>query len=97
MELISFYYKRNPAGQARATQGRIWKTKKEGLAEGCTTKGSKEGSGAKVVKLFVSISYNKEVIACDPYEKRDGPYFQGYVRRTFPGLLKKAKKGRSML
>ena len=86
----------NLAGQARAPQGRISR-KKEGLSERCIAKGSKEGSGGKVVKLFVSISYNKGVIACDPYEKLDGPYFEGYVRRTFPGLFKKAKKGKSML
>ena len=40
---VSFYDKRNPAGQAKAPQGRIWRTKKEGLAEGCTAKGKKRG------------------------------------------------------
>ena len=42
------------------------KTKKEGLAEGCTAKGKKEGSGGRVLKLFVAIRYNKGVIACHP-------------------------------
>ena len=56
---VSFYYKRNPAGQAKAPQGPIWRTKKECLAEGCTAKGKKEGSGGRVFKLFVAISYNK--------------------------------------
>jgi len=64
---VSFYYKWNPAGQARAPQGRIWRAKLEGLAFGCTARGRKEGSGGKVVKLFVSISHNKGVIVCDPY------------------------------
>ena len=45
---VSFYYKRNPAGQAKALQGPIWRTKKECLAEGCTAKGKKEGSGGRV-------------------------------------------------
>ena len=63
---VIFYDKRNPAGQAKAPQGRIWKTKKEGLAEGCTAKGKKEGSGGRVLKLFVAIRYNKGVIACHP-------------------------------
>ena len=29
---VSFYYKRNPVGQEEAPQGRIWRTKKEGVA-----------------------------------------------------------------
>ena len=65
---VSFYYKRNPAGQAIAPQGRMWRTKKEGWAEGCTVKGKKEGSGGRVLELLVAISYNKVVIACHPYE-----------------------------
>ena len=65
---VSLYDKRNPAGQAKALQGRVWRTKKEGLAEGCTVKGKKEGSSGRVLKLFVAISYNKAVIACHPHE-----------------------------
>ena len=61
---VSLYDQRNPERQAKAPQGRIWKTKKEGLAEGCTAKGKKEGSGGRVLKLFVAIRYNKGVIAC---------------------------------
>jgi len=53
---VSFYYKRNPVSQARAPQGKIWRKKDEGLALGCTAKGKKEGTGGKVVRLFVSIS-----------------------------------------
>ena len=66
LDRVSFYDKRNPEGQAKAPQGRIWKTKREGLAEGCTAKGKKEGSGGRVLKLFVAIRYNKGVIACHP-------------------------------
>ena len=73
---VSFYYKRNPAGQARAPKGRVWRKISEGLAQGCTAKGRKEGSGGKVLKLFVSISYNKGVIACHPYEKLDGAFLK---------------------
>ena len=36
---------------------------------GCTAKGKKEGSGGKMVKLIVAISYNKGVIDCEQYEK----------------------------
>ena len=76
---VSFYDKRNPAGQAKAPQGRIWRTKKKGLAEGCTAKGKKEGSGGRVLKLFVAISYNKGVIAGHAYEKVDGQFFENFV------------------
>ena len=94
---VSFYYKRNPAGQARAPQGRIWRTKREGLAEGCTAKGKKEGSGGKVVKVFVSISYNKGVIACDAYETLNGKVFEDYVKNRFPTLFQRADKAPSRL
>ena len=94
---VSFYYKRNPAGQARAPQGRIWRSNHEGLAFGCTARGRKEGSGGKVVKLFVTISHNKGVIGCDPYDKLDGPFFEKYVREQFPKLFGKANKTGSRL
>ena len=94
---MSFYYKRNPAGQARAPKARIWRTTKEGLALGCTAKGKKEGTGGRVLRLLVPISYQKGVIACDPYEKLDGPFFEKYVKDNFQGLFEKADKGLSKL
>ena len=94
---MSFYDKRNPAGQAKAPQGRIWRTKKEGLAEGCTAKGKKGGSGGRVLKLFVAISYNKGVIACLPYEKLDGQFFENFVKANFASFFRKADKGPSRL
>ena len=94
---VSFYDKRNPAGQAKAPQGRIWRTKKKGLAEGCTAKGKKEGSGGRVLKLFVAIRYNKGVIACHPYEKLDGQFFENFVKANFASFFRKADKGLSRL
>ena len=41
--------------------------KSEGLAHGCITKGQKEGTGGKVLRLLVAISYDKGVICCEPY------------------------------
>ena len=35
-------------------------------------KGSHTGSGGKVVKMFVAISYGKGVTFCEQYEKCDG-------------------------
>jgi hypothetical protein len=61
---VSFYYKKKPADQARAPHGRVWRQKSEGLKQGCTAKGSKEGSGGKVLNLLVAISYGKGVIDC---------------------------------
>ena len=49
---VSFYFKTNPADQARTPRGRIWRKPNEGLDIGCTAKGHKEGSGGKVVKLL---------------------------------------------
>ena len=40
-----------------------------GLAPGCIAKGHKEGTGGKVLRLMVAISYNKGAICCEPYEK----------------------------
>ena len=94
---MSFYDKRKPAGQAKAPQGRIWRTKKEGLAEGCTAKEKKGGSGGRVLKLFVAVSYNKGVIACHPYEKLDGQFFENLVKANFASFLGKADKGPSRL
>ena len=92
---MSFYDKRNPEGQAKAPQGRIWKTKREGLAEGCTAKGKKEGSGGRVLKLFVAIRYNKGVIVCHPYEKLDGQFFENFFKDNFASFFRKADKGLS--
>ena len=41
---VSFYYKTNPADQAKAPHSGIWRKKSEGLMQGCTAKGSKVGS-----------------------------------------------------
>ena len=39
---VSFYYKKNPAGQARAPRGRMWRQKSDGLKQRCTAKGAKK-------------------------------------------------------
>ena len=68
--------KTNPADQAKAPHGRIWRKKSEGLMQGCTAKGSKVGSRGKVVKLIVAISHGKgPMVKCHKYDKLDGAYF----------------------
>ena len=59
--------------------------------------GKKEGSGGRVLKILVAISYNKGVIACHPYEKLDGQFFENFVKANFASLFRKADKGLSRL
>ena len=88
-----FTYKRNPLGQARAPKARVWRKKSEGLAPGCIAKGCKEGTGGKVLRLMVAISYNKGVICCEPYEKLNGRSFAAFIDNHFDRLFVAADKG----
>jgi len=93
----SFAYKRNPLDQARAPKGRIWRKKNEGMDYGCAAKGRKTGTGGRVLKLMVAISFNKGVILCKPYEKLNGPNFAQFIDSNFPEMFKKAGKSRKRL
>ena len=57
--------------------------------------GKKEGSAGRVLKLLVAISYNKGVIACHPYEKLAGQFFENFVKGNFASFFRKADKGLS--
>jgi len=94
---VSFIYRRNPTDQARAPRGRIWRKPSEGLEMGCTAKGAKSGTGGKLVKLIVAISYSKGVLDCEQYEIMNAAYFKNYVQRKFPLLFQKADKPHSKL
>ena len=94
---VSFAYKRIPFDQGSSPRGRIWRKPCEGLDYGCTAKGKKEGSGGKLVKLMVAISFGKGVIDCEQYDKMSGDYFKGYISRKFPELFQKADKFPSKL
>ena len=94
---VSFCFKTNPADQAKAPHGRIWRKKSEGLMRGCTAKGSKVGTGGKVLKLIVAISHGKGAIACHKYDKLDGPYFAQFVNNNFDRMFQKADKNGSRL
>ena len=52
LDAVSFIHKFNPADQARAPRGRIWRKEMEGLACGCTAKGSHCGSDGRVASLL---------------------------------------------
>lgn len=88
-----FAHKTNPFDQARAPKGRTWRKLSEGLTLGCTSKGRKEGTGGKVLKLMVAISYGKGVIICEPYEKLCGAFFSNFIDRNFNTMFEIADKG----
>ena len=71
--------------------------KSEGLAHGCITKGQKEGTGGKVLRLLVAISYDKGVICCEPYEHMTAGNFATFVDQHFHRLFQLAGKGNSRL
>jgi len=84
----SFVHKTNPFDQARAPKSRAWRKAGEGLDLFCTCKGKKAGVAGRVAKFFVSIAYEKGVIACDQYTNRlNGESFARYVRDRFPSLF----------
>ena len=66
-------------------------------ALGCTSKGRKEGTGSKVLKLMVAISYGKGVIVCEPYEKMTGAYFSNFIDRNFNTMFHTVDKGNSRI
>ena len=94
---VSFVYKSNPLDQARAPKGRVWRKKSEGLKQGCLAKGSKVGSGGKVVKMMVAISHGKGVLMCERYEKMNADYFTSFIDRNFDAMFARAGKGLSRL
>jgi hypothetical protein len=87
-----FAYKRNPLDQALAPKGRVWRKRSKGLTPGCTAKGQKTGTGGRVVKLMVAISYDKGVVICKTYDKLDGRYFANFIDENFESMFGTADK-----
>lgn len=69
----------------------------EGVSIGCTAKGSHCGSGGRMAKFMVTISYQEGVLLCKQYSKLDGQYFKGLIEREFLNMFEKANKGDSKL
>ena len=84
---VAFAHKTNPLDQARAPTGRIYRKESEGLNQYCTAKGSKVGSGGKIVKFLVAISYNVGVILCEEYEHMTGNFFASFIDKTFEQMF----------
>ena len=93
----SFAHKYNPCDQSRAPKGHVWRQTREGLDTGCTVKGVHVGTGGRVLKLFVAISFRQGVICCEEYERLDREFFKSFVTEHFPEILRKSKKGHSCL
>ena len=89
---VSFAYKINPLDQARAPSGRIYRKKSEGLNQYCTAKGSKVGTGGKVAKFLVAISYDAGVVLCKEYEHMTGQYFASFIDANFDQMFQKSNK-----
>ena len=94
---VSFVHRYKPANQAQSTQGRIWRKPEEGLSIGCTAKGSHCGSGGRMAKSTVAISYREGVALCEQYDKLDRHYFKDLVEREFGNMFEKENKGDSKL
>ena len=81
---VSFWHKTNPVMQAKTPQGKIWRRRNEGLSLGCVAKGAHTGSGGRVLRMFVAISYRKGVVFCSEYDKCGGDYFANFICRELP-------------
>ena len=86
----------NPIFVSKLTQQKGGhRERSEGLALGCSSKGRKEGTGSKVLKLMLVIGYGKGVTICEPYEKMSGAYFSNFIDRNFNTMFQTADKGNS--
>ena len=97
LDCVSFWYKRNPADKPSARHSRIWHKKCEGLICGCTSKGGKVGSGGKVVKVIMAVSYSKGSIVCYQYDKLDGMHFAKFVHDNFDNMFRLVNKSGARL
>lgn len=94
---VAFAYKTNPLDQARTPTGRIYRKTSEGLSQYCTAKRSKVGSGGKVVKFLVAISYDGGVILCQDYEHMTGKFFACFIENNFAQMFIASKKANRRL
>ena len=92
---VSFYFdgtgwahKTNPCRNARTSRTRTWKKKSEGLDRLCTAKGKKEGSGGKMAKFMVAISYNRGIIKCSQYTGNvNSEFCASFIQEHFPDMF----------
>ena len=64
----------------------------------CTTKEKKEGSGGKMVKVFVAIAHDHGAILCEQYEEQlTGQLFPDFVREHFENAFENSSNPREEL
>ena len=62
------------------------------------TKGKEEGSGGKMVKVFVAIACGHEAVLCKRYEEQlTGQFFADFVRKYFENIFKNSSNPRGKL
>ena len=69
--------------------------KEGGSAEGGSS--CKEGSGGRVLRLMVAISYGKGVIECHAYDYLDSRSFASFVNGKFDSMFARADKNGSRM
>ena len=89
----SFAHKYNPCDQNRAPKGHVWRQTREGLDTGCTVKGVHVGTGGRVLKLFIVISFRQGMICCEEYKRLDGEFFKSFVSENSQKSSGNARKG----
>jgi len=88
----SWTHKTNPSDQARSTRAMAWRKKTEGLSLKCTTKGKKEGTGGRMVKVIVAIAHGRGTVLCHQHEEKlTGQYFADFVKMHFPATFARTK------
>ena len=79
---VGFCYKTNPSNEAMAPKGMVWRKANEGLKQGCTAKGSKEGT--KQAHFIAAISPGKGFVCCEQYyDRMSGRLFADFVNEHF--------------
>eukprot|EP00794_Sanderia_malayensis_P001901 gene1901-2159_t len=104
-EAISFYFdgtgwphKTNPCMTVRTSRTLIWKKRCESLSLHCTARGKKEGSGSRMARFMVAISYGRGVISCIQYNKQiDGEFCYEFIREHFPGMFENSANAKGKL
>ena len=85
---VGFAHKMNPSSEARAAASMAWRKPSEGLER--STKGKKEGSGGKMVNVFVAIAHGHGVVLCKQYPWTvTGERFAAFVSNCFPATFEK--------
>ena len=59
---------------------------------GKVREGEHVGSGGRVVKMIVAISFGKRVIYCEQCEKLDSNYYANFIRRNFQNMFQRSEK-----